>query len=388
MQIIKMDNQGRGITYYNNKIVFVDNALPFEEVEIKLTLDKKKFSVAEVSNYIKKSDLRIKPMCKYFNVCGGCQLQHINYQNQLKYKKDKLNTIFNKFGISFDNITFDKDFYYRNKISLQIKKGIGLYKINSNDIINIDKCIICKELINEKINLLNKLDLKKIKKLILKTFENKIMLEIIGDEKLNLDCILQEFDTIYLNNNLIKGNKLIEKIGDIKYYISPNAFFQVNPYITLKMYNYIKELCISNSSKYVFDLYCGCGSISLFIAKNVNKVYGVEINKSSIEDANSNKLLNNITNVSFKCDDTNNINIKNNIDTIIVDPPRNGLSKLVIKKIIDSEVKNLIYVSCDPMTLQRDLTILKDLYHIKSIKAFDMFPNTYHVECVCFLKLK
>lgn len=388
MEILKMDNQGRGITYFNGKIVFVNNALTNEDVDIKLTLDKKKFSVADVIKHNKVSPLRIKPKCKYFNVCGGCQLQHLNYKNQLEYKKDKLNNIFNKLGINVDEIVSDTDFYYRNKLSLQIKQKVGLFKINSNDIVNIDECIICKKLINEKIKILNKLDLIKIKKIVLKTFENKIMIEIIGFEDLDLEGIYDKFDTIYLNNNLIKGEKIITKIGCIKYYISPDAFFQVNPYITEKMYNYIKNLCILNNSKYVFDLYCGCGSISLYIANDVDKVYGVEINKESIKDANKNKLLNNINNVSFKCDDTNNIFINNNVDTIIVDPPRSGLSKLVIKKILEKNVTNLIYVSCDPMTLQRDLMILNSKYDIKSIKAFDMFPNTYHVECVALLVRK
>lgn len=385
MKIVKMDNQGRGITYYNEKIVFVNNALPNEEVEIKLILDKKKFSVAKVINYNETSKLRIKPRCKYFNICGGCQLQHLNYQNQLNYKIDKLNNIFNKLGINFNEIVFDKDFYYRNKLSLQINGKIGLFEINSNNIVSINECVICKKLINEKINVLNKLDLNKVKKIVLKTFENKIMVEIENSEDLDLNSIYNEFDTIYLNNKLIKGDKLIAKIGDIKYYISPNAFFQVNPYITLKMYNYIKELCTLNKAKNVFDLYCGCGSISLFIADSVNKVYGVEINEISIKDANENKVLNNINNVSFKCDDTNNITIEQNVDTIILDPPRSGLSKLVLKKIIDAKIQNLIYVSCDPMTLQRDLTVLKNSYDIINIKAFDMFPNTYHVECVALL---
>lgn len=385
MKIVKMDNQGRGITYYNEKIVFVNNALPNEEVEIKLILDKKNFSVAKVINYNETSKLRIKPKCKYFNICGGCQLQHLNYQNQLNYKIDKLNNIFNKLGINFNEIVFDKDFYYRNKLSLQINKEIGLFEINSNNIVSINECVICKKLINEKINVLNKLDLNKVKKIVLKTFENKIMVEIENSEDLDLNSIYNEFDTIYLNNKLIKGDKLIAKIGDIKYYISPNAFFQVNPYITLKMYNYIKELCTLNKAKNVFDLYCGCGSISLFIADSVNKVYGVEINEISIKDANENKVLNNINNVSFKCDDTNNITIEQNVDTIILDPPRSGLSKLVLKKIIDAKIQNLIYVSCDPMTLQRDLTVLKNSYDIINIKAFDMFPNTYHVECVALL---
>ena len=155
--------------------------------------------------------------------------------------------------------------------------------------------------------------------------------------------------------------------------------------ITVKMFNYIKAICQKYNARNVLDLYCGCGSISLFIADIVNTVYGIELNQSSTRDAQDNKKLNSINNVNFRCDTTDNINIKNQIDTLIVDPPRSGLSKKVKDKIISSKVKNIIYVSCDPITLKRDLLSLKEKYQIQSIYAFDMFPNTYHVECVSLL---
>ena len=154
------------------------------------------------------------------------------------------------------------------------------------------------------------------------------------------------------------------------------------------MFNYIKDICKKNNASRVIDLYCGCGSISLIIADIVDYVYGVELNKQSIIDANENKLLNNISNVEFKCDTTDNIEDINDFDNMIVDPPRNGLSKKVINKILSSNIKNIIYVSCDPITLRRDLLLLKDKYNIDNITTFDMFPNTYHVENVCTLSIK
>ena len=149
-----------------------------------------------------------------------------------------------------------------------------------------------------------------------------------------------------------------------------------------------KMKLLKNKSRKVLDLYCGCGSISLFIANEVEKVIGVEINESSIKDALLNKKLNNIENADFICSDTNNIEFKNDYDAIIVDPPRSGLSKTVINKILDGNFKNIIYVSCDPITLLRDLKILNETYNIEFIKAFDMFPNTYHIETVTLLTLK
>ena len=147
MQIVKMDNQGRGITYYNDKIVFVNNALPLEDVVINTTLDKKKYSVASVTKYNKISSSRIEPKCKYYGICGGCQLEHITYTDELDYKTNYLNNIFKNLGVKTDRIITDKDYNYRDKITLKVNKCIGFYKLNSNDIISIDKCIIADNLI-------------------------------------------------------------------------------------------------------------------------------------------------------------------------------------------------------------------------------------------------
>ena len=389
MLIEKMDNQARGITYYNDKIVFVNNALPNEDVEIKIILDKKRYSAASVTKYNKISVKRIKPKCKYYGICGGCQLEHINYQDELEYKKNYLNDIFKVLDIKIDKIVSDNDYEYRNKVTLKVDNNkIGYNKLNSNEIISIDKCLIADELINEKIKYLKYIDKNKINEIIIKVFDNKVMLVLNGDNNINISELINHFDTIYINDKLVSGNKIIATINSIKYYIAPNSFFQVNNSIAEKMFNYIKDICKKNNASRVIDLYCGCGSISLIIANIVDYVYGVEVNKQSIIDANENKLLNNISNVEFKRDTTDNIENISRFDTMIIDPPRSGLSKKIIDKIISSNIKNIIYVSCDPITLRRDLLLLKDKYNINNITTFDMFPNTYHVENVCTLSIK
>ena len=389
MLIQKMDNQARGITYYNDKIVFVNNALPKEDVEISIILDKKRYSVARVTKYNKTSVSRIKPKCKYYGICGGCQLEHINYQDELEYKKNYLNDIFKVLDIKIDKIVSDNDYGYRNKVTLKVDNNrIGYNKLNSNEIISIDKCLIADNLINEKIKYLEYIDKNKVNEIIIKSFDNKVMLVLDGENNIDISKLINHFDTIYINDKLVCGDKIITTINSIKYYIAPNSFFQVNSNIAEKMFNYIKDICKKNNASRVIDLYCGCGSISLIIADIVDYVYGVELNKQSIIDANENKLLNNISNVEFKCDTTDNIEDINDFDNMIVDPPRNGLSKKVINKILSSNIKNIIYVSCDPITLKRDLLLLKDKYNIDNITTFDMFPNTYHVENVCTLSIK
>ena len=389
MLVEKMDNQGRGITYYNDKIVFVNNALPNEDVEIKIILDKKRYSVASVTKYNKIAVKRIKPKCKYYGICGGCQLEHINYQDELEYKKNYLNDIFKALDIKIDKIVSDNDYKYRNKVTLKVNNNrIGYNKLNSNEIISIDKCLIADELINEKIKYLEYIDKNKVNEIIIKVFDNKVMLVLNREKNIDISKLINHFDTIYINDKLVCGDKIITTINNTKYYIAPNSFFQVNNSISEKMFNYIKDICKKNNASRVIDLYCGCGSISLIIADIVDYVYGVEVNKQSIIDANENKLLNNIRNVEFKRDTTDNIEDISRFDTMIVDPPRSGLSKKVIDKIINSNIKNIIYVSCDPITLRRDLLLLKDKYNIDSITTFDMFPNTYHVENVCTLSIK
>ena len=389
MQIEKIDNQGRGITYYNNKIVFVNNALPDEDVDISIVLDKKRYSVANVDKYNKRSNKRIKPKCKYYGICGGCQLEHISYQDELEYKKSYLNELFKLFNIKIDNIISDNDYNYRNKITMKVRNNtIGFNKLNNSEIINIDKCLLADEIINEKLKYLKEINLNKINEIIIKSFNNKSMLVLNGCNDIKIDNIKTHFDAIYAGDKLVYGNRITTKINNVKYYIAPNSFFQVNKNVTKEMFDYIKKLCKKRNALNVLDLYCGCGSISLYISDVVSYVYGVELNKESIKDANLNKELNNIKNVEFICDTTDNINNLNDFDTLIVDPPRSGLSKKVINKILDSKIKNIIYVSCDPITLKRDLMDLKKLYNIDSITTFDMFPNTYHVENVVSLSLK
>ena len=388
MKIVKMDNKARGITYKDNKIVFVNNALPGEDVDIKIILDKRKYSVADVSNYNIKSSKRIKPKCKYFGFCGGCQLQHLSYKNQLEYKVNYLNEIFKSLNIKIKKIHYSEEYNYRNKITLKTKEKIGFYKLNSNDIVEINNCIIADKNLTSKIKYLNKLDSGLVKEIILKSFGNKNMLVINGDNNISVEEIKNYFDCVYINNNLVYGKRIIANINNIKYLISPNAFFQVNIKIASKMFKHIKNICTNIKSKNILDLYCGCGSISLYVADIAEKVLGIELNESSIKDAIENMKLNNIKNVSFICDTTDNVKEIDNFDTLIVDPPRNGLSKSLIGKIIDSKIKNIIYVSCDPVTLKRDLEYLNTYYKIKSIEAFDMFPQTHHVETITVLERK
>ena len=396
--IEKLDHFGRGIAN-DNKIIFVENALPEELVEIKIQKENKKLIEATTTNIIRKSDKRINPECPYYNMCGGCNIMHLEYNEQLKFKEQKVKEILKRFA----NINEDKikpiiessNLYYRNKITLKVKERLGLYQKKSYDLINIEKCIIVSKKINELINILNKLSLNNIEEIIIKdAYDEKTIINIKGKniDKEYLKENLKDYTenlVIYDNNKkeiLLGEGYIIDKIGDYYFKVSDDAFFQVNKYTTEKLYNKVKEYANLRKEERLLDLYCGTGTIGISLSKDAKEVIGIEINEYAVENANENKKINNVENISFICSDVGKIKEKyKNIDVVVIDPPRSGLSKEALQNVLDINPKRIVYVSCDPVTLARDLKVLKDYYEIKEITPTDMFPNTYHVENVCLL---
>ena len=367
--INKLDSKGRGIVK-DKKPIFVDNALIDEVVDIEITKQVSKYALAKVVKYIKTSPKRIKPICPYFGKCGGCQLMHLSYQDQLLYKEDKVKEIvYKQIGnIKINNIVPSKEIYYRNKVTFHVQNNkIGFYKLQSKNIIEIKKCYLLKKEINDELeNVLNK------------KYQNNYSL-----------VIRSGIDKLIINQPDLEETKdyVIDEINGFKFILSPTSFFQVNTKEASKLYNIVKKYLNLNSNDTVLDLYCGTGTIGLTLSKTCKYVYGVEINKQAINDANQNKKLNNISNITFKCLDAKDINsLKLKVNKVVVDPPRAGLDKKTIKYLNDNKFDTVVYVSCDMMTLVRDIKLLQDNYTICEITPVDMFPQTYHIECVCLLK--
>ena len=391
------DHQGKGIGRINNKIVFVKNTVPGDLVQINILKEKKNYIEASIKKIIKKSKSRISPICPYANECGGCSLMNISYEEQLKYKQEIFKNMVTKYlnqEICVNDIVkSDLELHYRNKIVFQINTDIGFFKEKTNDFIKIDKCYICNDIINNSIDYLKKLPLEKINQITCRAINNKLMIIIdTNNIKINVDCLKNIASSIYIKNNNtyihIYGTKSEqENIDNLKFNISPDSFFQINLNVTKKVLEKIKEIVGSNQS--IIDLYCGTGLIGLYLCKD-NNVTGIEINKQAYLDAIKNKEDNNLKKINFICDDSGkgvkNLNLKPNI--IIVDPPRNGLNKETIDNIIKFNAKKIIYMSCNPITLVRDLKILSENYEIKEITPFDMFPQTYHCESICVLDKK
>lgn len=394
-KIEKLDNFGRGISHINNKIVFISNALEDEVVDATTTYSNKKFDEAKVNEIIEASKMRIKPICPYFDICGGCNLLHMNYDEQLKFKYNKVKDIIFKYlkeNIKVNDVIYSNQFNYRNKASFEVKEKLCYKMRKSTNLVDINYCYLLDKNINDIVHVLNNLNLKNINNITIRTGEEDIMVIISGNPSHEIiDALKEKAKSIYVNDKLVYGrSNIVSKIGNYEFFVSDKSFFQVNKYNVKNLYDKVLEYAELTGNENILDLYCGTGTIGIYLSKYAKSVIGIEVNEQAIFDANVNKNKNNIENISFICDTTSNINniVNNDFDVIIVDPPRSGLDKNTINFLINSKVKRVVYVSCDIMTLVRDLNILKQDYDIRKITPVDMFPNTYHVECVCVLKLK
>lgn len=382
----KLDYFGRGLSHILGKIIFVPNLLPNEEALVKIVLDKKKYMVGEIIKLVKKSDDRIVPKCSYENC--GCAIKCLNYPKTLEFKKDKVTEILKRYGnlenVIKEIVPSDNIYGYRNKITLKVKGGkIGYFKNGTNELIEIKRCEISSEKSNKIIEVLKKCDLSKVCEIIIKDF-GEVMIIIKGD--MDIEVLKPLTTSIYMNDRLVYGNEnIIAQLGDFKFYVSKDSFFQVNTEIALKLYNKVLEYLDNSSGKSILDLYSGTGTISLFLSKHFNEVTAIEINEEAVRCAFLNKELNKISNVKFICGDVSKEIHNLKADNIVVDPPRSGLTIDGINDILKINPERLIYVSCDPMTLARDLKMLGENYEVKEVTLFDMFPWTYHVESVCLL---
>ena len=443
VDIKRIGINGEGIAYYQKLAIFIDDAIPGETVEIEIEEVNPKFSKGKVIRYIEKSKDRVEPFCKYYGECGGCQLQHLDYKKSLDYKREIVFLALSRYANvnprSFEikkTIGMENPLNYRNKSSLPVnfdgtKVYCGMYAKNSNKLIRIDSCPIQ----NENLNKINETACNMIKKNTLTCFHpktkkghlryvvartslnsgysqvsfilneetskiNNLAKDMLG--KNNIVSVYKSFNNDLKSPDIFKDNvtkllgedSIYEKLGDLNFSLLPNAFFQLNPVQTVKLYDEVKKACKSTKDTVIWDCYCGVGTISLWLNDKAKKVIGFDINKQSISSAKANLSLNkNIKNVEFYERDLTQtlpkslIEGDNKPDIIVADPPRTGLNQLK-DLILQVLPKQFIYVSCNPSTLAKDLSVLCDKYNVKYIQPIDMFPFTSSVESVCVLELK
>ena len=389
VNIIKFDHFGRGIGKIDKKIVFVDKALPNEIVDISLIKEKRNYYEGKINNILEESKKRIKPICPFYDRCGGCNFLHTTYDNEKEFKINKAYELLGK----CDNFYETKELNYRNKVTLHISNNkLGFYEEETNRIIEIDYCYLLNDRINNVISDLKRIDLSKydFKNIIIKTNLNKTLLYF--DNKVD-NIFLDNFnyvDTIICNDEVVKGDGFITEIIYNKVFkITPKAFFQVNREGLENIYQIIINFLKDKNINKALDLYSGTSLWSILISDYVKKITGIEINEEAVHNAKDNIKNNNISNVKVINGDVKDyLNEFKDIDLVIVDPPRSGLSKLTREYLKTINSHYFIYVSCDMQTLKRDLEDLKNNYNIVSINLVDMFKRTYHCESIVLLERK
>lgn len=387
VKIDKLSHDLRGITKIDNKITFIPKTLPEEVVNIRITKQKKKFNEGCLTTIIEESKDRVKYICPYYDICGGCDTGHILYSKSIMYKKDMVVDIFKRYcdmDVDMDIVYDDDNIYnYRNKITLRVNDG--KLALVGESLVNIDYCYLVNDNINKVIGILNGICLDGIDEVIIRGTD-EIMVIIKGniDNDKLIQILKDNVSSIFINGVKVFGNDYVMiNVGNYRYAVYPDSFFQVNTKMISRLYDKVLEF--AGRGDKLLDLYCGAGTIGIYLANNFNSVRGIEQNESAIKGANLNKGINDIKNISFVCEKASDIN-EIVEDVVVVDPPRSGLDSTTIKRILDSRIERLIYVSCNPITLARDINILKDKYNLVSMSLFDMFPNTSHAECVCLLE--
>lgn len=363
LNIEDLTSSGEGVGTVDGKKIFVEGALPHEQVEVEITLTKKRYAKAKLLKILKASPYRIDPICPLFGICGGCQIMHLDYPEQLKWKTSRVkNTLLRiaKISPSISPCAPSPDqLHYRNKIHLH--KG-GFHKRHSHEIVPINRCYIHNKTGEKSLP-----QAKKCREAIIKT-------SLATDE------------TMLICSGKPDRPFLIEKLADLEFKVGPNDFFQVNPKQALRMYNRAIECAELNSTARVLDAYCGVGCLTLLAAQKAKTVIGIESGREAIKHAEENAQRNSISNTAFYCAQVEDkIPSLGTFDTIFLNPPRGGVDPQVLSTICAHPPKRLIYISCDPATLARDLSQLKDLFKIEAVLPFDMFPQTTHVETLVSL---
>ena len=412
---------GFGIAEYEGLVLFVKGLLLNEKAVVKIISHKKNLAYAIVDQILEASPYRTEPACPIAYKCGSCDLQHMNYEGQLLFKKKLVENTFRQahLDIQIAEVTgADEPWRYRDKIQIPVRDHLfGYYRRYSNDIVEQADCLLHSEKENEIVAFLKEkllasgLD-KQVRHLVLKEgyYSHEIMVCFVTKKDIakELGAITKELVRKYpevvsvlenihpQENNVILavGEQLLagqdyitDRIGELDFRISLHSFYQINVRQTEKLYAKVRELADLKGTENVLDLYCGIGTIGLSLTRNAGSLTGIEIVPEAIENAKQNAELNGIKNASFYCSDAkeNLSDYLKNKDLVIVDPPRKGLSAEVTNALLQSDVKRIIYVSCNPATLVRDLNILKEQYDFDTAYPFDLFPQTTHVETVVLL---
>lgn len=435
-----LTHDGAGVAKVDGYPLFIPGTLPGEKVNVHVLKTLKKYGFAKLLDIVEPSASRVTPPCHVFPTCGGCQLQHLSYESQLLQKRKSVRDVMDRIAklpeVPVHEVKgMDDPWRYRNKSQIPFDTEndriiTGFYKTRTHQIVDTDVCLIQTQEADDLMTLLK----YKLQQLGIETYnehthkgmlrhlvvrkarqtgqvmvvlvtrhrkfpQKDAVIELIRKELPDVTSIMQNVNSA--NTNVIMGNEMItlygadviiDKIGDIEFEISARSFYQVNPEQTEVLYQQALDYANLTGNETVIDAYCGIGTISLFLAKQAKEVYGVEIVPQAIEDAKRNAEINGMTNTHFEAGPAEEIIPKwyaqgKKFDVLVVDPPRKGCDEKLLETILEYKPKKIVYVSCNPGTLARDLRILEDGgYKTQEVQPVDMFPHSSHIECVCHLE--
>ncbi len=449
--------EGKALGRIDGKVIFIEGAVPGDVADVLITRNKKDWADGKAIKIKELSKERIEPFCVHFGICGGCKWQMLPYQKQLEYKEQETIEAFKRIGHLKDIpvlpiIGSEKVIHYRNKLeftfsnkkylpSQELKElgdddwpggALGYHVPGLYDkIIDIYECWLMDDVNNKIRNSIREFAIANnysyynikdhtgwLRNIIIRNCETgELMVNLVfgydakNEREKICNHLLQQVpsittllytinakwnDSIYdLNPQIVFGKGyVIEELGDYNFKISPKSFFQTNTKQAERLYNVVKDFASLNGNEIIYDLYCGTGSIGIFLSKHAKKIIGVDVIAEAINDAKENTGLNNINHGSFFCGDVIELcndeffNIHGRPDVIIVDPPRAGLHAKLISKLIEIRSPKIVYVSCNVATQARDLQLLNEIYAVEKLQPVDMFPHTHHIECVAGLRLK
>lgn len=449
--------EGKSLARIEGKVLFIEGAVPGDVVDVRITKSKKDWAEGKVLKIKEFSSERVTPFCIHFGTCGGCKWQMLPYSKQLEYKEQEVRDAFKRIGKLgyvpvLPIIGSEKTIHYRNKLEFTFSNkkylsgeellllaeaewpggALGYHVPRLYDkVIDITECWLMDDINNTIRNTLrsfalqNNLSYYDIKEhkgflrniIVRYASTGELMVNLIFGyrdaewiEKIGKHLRLQIpqittllftinakwNDSIYdLNPEIISGNGyIIDQLGKFKFKVSPKSFFQTNTKQAEILYSVVKDFAALDGTQTVYDLYCGTGSIGIFLSDSAHKIIGVEVITEAVNDAKENAVLNNLLQTAFYAGDVIDIcddaffSLHGRPDVVVIDPPRAGLHKKLVEKLLEIAPEKIVYVSCNVATQARDLQLLNEKFIIEKLQPVDMFPHTHHIECVALLKLK
>jgi len=420
LKIEKVVYGGKGLGRWNGRAVFVPFTAPGDLVLVEEVSRKSGYSEAKVLKVLERGESRVRPKCPHFGKCGGCDWQHISYSKQVEFKKEAVVENLQKIGKvkkpKVDEVVpSPSPWNYRNRVQVKVRNGkVGFFAKNSHSVVEVERCPLLKEdlegVFPKLRQLLKKLPTEPLEFHLYSSSKDEVLMKIVFPNKFKrVELELEELREL-LNLNLVGfgiyrpdstgypqrvkffgRDFTYELVGKFKFRVSADSFFQVNRFQVGNLIDRVSRGAMEHQYMLAADLYCGVGTFTIPVGRYVHRAFGIESNFSAVADALYNKDINGLRNVNFYCRETEEglkIVKENNPDLVVFDPPRSGLNEKIIRTVSNlSRLKRIIYVSCNPATLARDVsTFYRHGVHLEKVKVIDMFPQTYHVETVAFLR--